>query len=130
MNIENGIDSSRPSKLDKITQAEFNRGSKLTAHVFNKWRNAGAWFALTGKFKEQAGPLEPLKHYKEIIKEHFQEEGQADEVMAKSNREAVAAFDELVDDFNNHLDEIVQKGIDEAEKYLQRARTLEKQSCQ
>jgi hypothetical protein len=131
MSIDGGGDNSpQASKLDEITQREFASGSKLTTHVFNKWRNVGAWFAVTGKRKEQLGPLQPLNHYEEYVRESYRKEDEADEVIARSDRGAVAAFDALVDEFNAHLEEIIQKGIVEAEKYLSRARKLQREYCQ
>lgn len=127
MGVEDDGDSHKASKLSQFMQSEFARGRRLTRDSLNLWEDVRVWFGEKEEC-ERLGipftfePLKPLEHYEAYYKRKLSwNEGEADELMEKSDPPAVAAFDALVDEFNLHLDEVVQKGLSEVTKYYRRA---------
>lgn len=127
MTTENGGgDQPKKNLLGELTLAEFAGGAKLCSDSFNQWKNLELWCVNTSEIDRYGGhppdPLLPLKHYEEYYRKTMAwAPGAADELIKISDPQSVADFDALVDEFNLHLDEIVVGGLDEAEKYIERA---------
>jgi len=123
VSLEEVDDSPEPSKLNLAEQAGFARGAKLTEDSFNLW-HFSFWFQCKADCARLGipftlGKLKPVEHYEA----HYRRvnPGSADELMKRSDLLAVAAFDSLADEFNEHLDEIENGGEEEAMKYVSRA---------
>ena len=126
MSLEDGGDTPKPSKLNQFEQAEFASGAKLTGDSFNLWKDVEAWFDCKLDCERFSAPftlgsLKPIEHYETHYRMVGRDPEAVDELMEKSDPSAVAAFDALADEFNSHLEEIRQKGRDEAMKYVRRA---------
>lgn len=127
MSLEGDGDSPKPSKLSQSEQTEFASGAKLTGDSFNLWEDVKTWFDYKLECERSGGPftlkpLKPIEHYEAYYRRvRSWNPESADELIEKSDPSAVAAFDALADEFNSHLEEILQNGRDEAMKYVRRA---------
>lgn len=105
-------------------------GTGITPDASNVWMNPSLK-ASSGHFDE----IEPVKHYAEHYqdKDRFYQEhgkpGLLKAVMAGSNPEVVAAFDQLVDEFNTDLPRIIEQRDGVAvQGFLKRSTTLNPKS--
>ena len=100
--------------------------SGISSDVFNVW-TPSSMLATMGDFTE----LKPIRHYGEYFTDQdamYRAKGKPglfDAVMQRSNPEAVAVFDRLVDEFNADLPRIKQEGDNEAvQAFFRRAAEL------
>ncbi|PIR03984.1 MAG: hypothetical protein COV59_02255 [Candidatus Magasanikbacteria bacterium CG11_big_fil_rev_8_21_14_0_20_39_34] len=111
--------------LTEFERDEFDAGARLTRDAYNVWNNIKLWFELRDDMGDEIGELQPLEHYEQYYRRTRAERpGNVDALMMRSDATAVAEFDALVDEFNNNLDSILTGGIEEAKKYIGRAKAL------
>lgn len=98
----------------------------LSLDVGNVWTPTSMTAYMGGFYR-----LKPVRHYAEYFKEQdlmYQKEGKPgllDAVMKRSNPEAVAVFDRLVDEFNGDLARIKAEQDNSAvQRYFKRASEL------
>ena len=123
MSLESNSDS-QPITISPIIQSEFARGKKLTADAGNIWQTVSMWFRAKTRGETQP-PLEPCEHYEEYIR-HTSTPEEADWIMDQSDQEAVAAFNQIVDDFNARLEELIEGDISDAQIYINRYLELDR----
>lgn len=99
----------------------------ISVDAFNVW-NPNSMRATNGRFAE----LEPTQHYGEYFQDQdklYSAKGKLglfDAIMQRSNPEAVAAFDRLVDEFNADLPRIKEQGDNKTvQTFLRRAHELQ-----
>lgn len=84
--------------------------SGIASDAFNAWMSM-SFTAVLGNFDE----LKPVKHYGEYFQDQDREyekvgkPGLFEAIMESSNPEGIAAFDQLVDEFNSDLPRIVEQ---------------------
>jgi|SRR3989344_4304069 len=115
------------STIEKIIEEEFSTGDKLeqgsvrnlVEGIYN-WINAGEE---KRKEWEWESPEKFLVHYEDDVRKRYAPKT-ADLIMEKSDPEAVASFNEIVDEMRASSNHILQEGVSMAEPYLERLRKL------
>ena len=128
MSIES--DGDRPPinpKIKEIVDSGFSGGRKLYGDSFGQF-----YVANNCNFTKNTDRLCPLLHYKQRIEEAKSSDGHSrypqeeiDYVMELSDPEAVAAYDQLVDEFNADLERIkTEQDFAAAKDFARRAKEL------
>ncbi len=119
-------ESSAGEEIIPGVQHSFSEETGLSLDVVNVWMST-SMVAHIGDFDK----LKPVRHYAEYFKEQdlmYQKAGKHglfDAVMKRSNPKAVAAFDEIVDEYNADLPRIkLEQDKDAVQEYFRRAGEL------
>ena len=127
MSIESGDRPPIHPKIKEMVDSGFSNGRKLYGDRFNVWYLA--WHCYNPKDTQK---LEPLPHYQQSMEEatfsngehRYSPEG-IEYVMQLSDAEAVAAFDQLVDEYNADLERIkTEQDFAAAHEFARRAKEL------
>lgn len=121
------MQESRPGEeIIPGVQHSFSEKSDLSLDVLNVWMGTSV-SAYMGEFDR----LKPVRHYAEYFEEQdlmYQKAGKPglfDAVMKRSNPKAVAAFDQIVDEYNADLARIKSEQDSEAvQRYFKTASEL------
>lgn len=116
----------KPSILFEHAVRSFNGGCKMDHDAINVWGSLS--FVLPG-LSQTWDRVTPRRHYKEYVmesdKKNNENQKYADFVMERSDPQAVAAFDALVDEFNADLERIKrEKDYNALKNFLARAKEL------
>ena len=128
MSVEGGGDRPQISQHRKeLVDSGFSGGRKLYGDSYNMWTRAN-WC----EAPEDVEMLTPLPHYKQNMEEAQASDGKSrypqeeiEYVVQLSDPASVAAFDQLIDEFNADLERIKrEKDFAAAKRFAERAHEL------